>query len=109
MWLVAAALAAALGVYFIFLPGGAAEYVEVTLDGVEVARLQLDRDTEIEAGGVTVAVSDGEVYVKCSDCPDKLCVDHSPVSREGESIVCLPNRVVITAYSGEDPEVDADT
>jgi hypothetical protein len=31
-----------------------------------------------------------------ADCPDKLCIRQGIVSRSGERIVCLPNRVSIT-------------
>jgi len=36
-----------------------------------------------------------------SACPDKLCVRSGWISRPKESIVCLPNRVVIEIKSVE--------
>ena len=41
-----------------------------------------------------------------ADCPDQICVNHRAVSREGESIICLPNQVVISVTDGEEAELD---
>ena len=37
-------------------------------------------------------------------CPDGICVSHTPIFRDGESIVCLPQRVVITVVSNNDTD-----
>ena len=37
----------------------------------------------------------GEAYVSEADCPDGICAAHRPISHVGETIVCLPHRVVI--------------
>ena len=50
-----------------------------------------------------VQIRDGEAFMKEADCPDKICVHHRPVSRQGESIVCLPHRVVVE-IAGEEPD-----
>ena len=42
-----------------------------------------------------------------ADCPDKLCVNQNAVSKNGESIICLPNKVVVTVDSSENSEFDA--
>ena len=39
---------------------------------------------------------------RLASCPDGICAAHKPISREGESIVCLPHRVVITVRTVED-------
>lgn len=87
-----------------------AESVSVSVDGVVTAQYGLneDRTFTVEAvngGYVTVVVENGRVDVTSASCPDKICVKHRPVSRTGESIVCLPGRVVIT-ICGADNELD---
>lgn len=47
-------------------------------------------------GETLVAISKGRVSVLQSPCPRKICVNQGRISRPGESIVCLPNRIVIT-------------
>ena len=36
-----------------------------------------------------------------ADCPDQICVNHLAISRDGESIICLPNKVVIAIEAGD--------
>ena len=72
----------------------------VTVDGAETARLPLSRDAVIIAGGGehtnTVVVENGEVYVSEASCPDHVCIRQGPARYDGQTIVCLPNRLVIT-------------
>lgn len=42
-----------------------------------------------------LVVEDGQAYIKSANCPDKICVQHRPISKVGETIVCLPHKVVI--------------
>ena len=42
-----------------------------------------------------VSISGGTVKVTSSGCANQLCVKHSAISRTGESIICLPNRIVV--------------
>ena len=41
-------------------------------------------------------IENGSVVMEWADCPDQLCVNHRSISRDGESIICLPNRVVVS-------------
>ena len=47
--------------------------------------------------------------LKEADCPDQICVNHVPVYRNHESIICLPNQVVLEIVNGEESGVDAVT
>lgn len=48
-----------------------------------------------EAQGAVIEIEDGQIRVKSSDCPDKVCVDTGYISKEGEKIVCLPKKLII--------------
>ena len=84
--------------------------VVVTLDGEEIGRysLSVDRVVDISDGEShnRLVIRDGKAYVEEADCPDGICVNHRPISRDRESIVCLPNRVVITVYLSDDDGPD---
>lgn len=79
----------------------------ITADGEEVARLPLNKNTTLSLAGNTVVVEDGEVYVSEADCPDHSCVRQGAVSHKGETIVCLPHRLVVEVTAGEESPVDA--
>lgn len=54
---------------------------------------------------LTVRICGGSVRVSESDCPGQDCVRTGPISRAGQSIVCLPAQVVISLESAAS-EVD---
>ena len=88
-----------------------ADHALITIDGRQYATLPLNEDTvtdiTTDAGTNRVKVSDKTVSVISADCPDKICVHHSPISLDGETIVCLPHRMVITVYSNKESDIDA--
>ena len=43
----------------------------------------------------TLVIKDGMAYISHANCPDKICVAHRPISKTGETIVCLPHRLVV--------------
>ena len=97
--------------YFLRAPG---DTVTVTVDKKLYGTYSLDTDTTVEirtAEGETaynrLVIRDGKAYVEEANCPDGICAAHKPISREGESIVCLPHRVVITVQTArEEKEPD---
>jgi len=49
-----------------------------------------------------IYVIDGTVSCIYSDCPDLICVNTHSISCKGESIICLPHRILITVTDGEE-------
>lgn len=47
-----------------------------------------------------VEISGGSVSVTEASCKNQVCVRHGSISRTGESIVCLPNRLVVSIEGG---------
>ena len=42
-----------------------------------------------------------------ADCPDKLCIHQGRIHKNGQWIICLPNRVAVTIEgAAEDAEWD---
>lgn len=79
-------------------------YAVVKVDGQELYKLELDKDTTIDVAGYQgglnrIEVKAGKVSMTEADCPDELCVKTGKISRTGETIVCLPHRVVIEIKS----------
>lgn len=84
-----------------FFAGRPAVMVSVSVDGTEIMTLDLNRndDIVIESGnGQTnhLIIEDGKAFLTEASCPDKLCVRQGTISETGQSIVCLPNRVIVT-------------
>ena len=104
-----------IGAAFFFLRGEG-DTVTVSVDGKHYGTYPLHTDLTLsirtgEDGEEEnlLVIRDGKAYVESATCPDGICADHKPISREGESIVCLPHRVVITVQTsdGEAPDIIA--
>ncbi len=86
--------------------------VEITVDGNLYGIYALEKNQEIPIkieGTVTnlLVIEDGQANMRKGDCPDQICVNHAPVSHVGESIVCLPNRVVVNVIGEAQSEIDS--
>ena len=58
---------------------------------------------------LTVAAEDGNgLRVSSSDCPTQDCVRTGTISRSGQSIVCLPARIIIQLTGGAADSNDVD-
>lgn len=78
----------------------------VKVDGNIVYMLPLEKNASVtvegyQGGSNTVVIENGTVYMKDADCPDKLCEKTGKISKNGETIVCLPHRVVVEIQGGE--------
>ncbi|MBR4071981.1 MAG: NusG domain II-containing protein [Clostridia bacterium] len=89
--------------FSLFSPAG--DYVVVNVDGKETARYPISEDKEVrlesENGYNILIIKDGKADVTDASCPDGLCVDFHPISKDGETIVCLPNKTVVSVEAGE--------
>lgn len=56
-----------------------------------------------------VVIKDGSVYVSDASCKNQVCVKHGPITRSGETIVCLPNRLVVRIENSDGGGYDAVT
>lgn len=88
--------------------------VVVSVDSQVVASFPLDKDITYEIEGYegghnTLIIQDGVAYMSDASCPDHLCMGMGKISRVGQSIICLPNRVVVEIKGAGDkePEYDA--
>ena len=79
----------------------------VTTDGEELDRFA---PADLAAGPrtythngytLTVTAEDGGLRVSEADCPTQDCVHTGAISRSGQSIVCLPARIIIQLTGGQ--------
>lgn len=113
--IVIAVVLAVSGVLFFFLYGvnsDSGKYVQVEVNGEIVETLKLDEDFEkqydFNGGTNTLVISNGKADITEANCKDEVCVNHMPISRAGESIICLPHKMVVTVVDElNDSEIDA--
>lgn len=86
------------------------DYVHVTVNGnVTTYVLAENRRLVLKHDGTaynTVVIQHGEVFMEEASCPDQICVHHKAISKNGESIICLPNEVYVEVESGKENIID---
>lgn len=88
-------LAAAVWAYPFLGTETAGGRVEIEHDGARVRTLLLSESTAINVGGCEIRTENGEAYVADADCPDRVCVNTGKISRAGQSIICIPNKLSV--------------
>lgn len=89
--------------------------VAVYIDGVQTAVYPLseNREVDIITGDEEehlnrLVIRDGTVSVSEANCPDAICVKTRAATYVGETIVCLPHKLVIEIVASDaDPGLDA--
>lgn len=86
-----------LTVIFIFKGSSVGTTVVVSVDGEEYGRYSLLKEQVVQIGDTnTLVIHNHEADMLFADCPDQICVKHTPISETDENIICLPNKVVVT-------------
>ena len=78
--------------------------VNVYIKGEKVATYSLLTNAEYSLNGGTnvIVIKDGAVYMKHADCPKETCVSQRGCRFIGQTIVCLPNNVVVKVTGNGD-------
>ena len=112
-WILLGSVLAVATVFLIFqavIPEKKEKIVEITVDGVLFGMYDLSEEQTIDIEGTNfLTIQDGKAQMSKADCPDKICVRHKAISKDGESIICLPNKVVVSIRGGEEAKADAVT
>ena len=96
----------------VFLVRDTGSWVVVSIDGEDRFAYPLSEDITVViptgkdgTKSNTLVIKDNVAYVSDADCPDGICVSHRPISFDGESIICIPNKTVIS-ISDERPMIE---
>lgn len=89
---------------------GAGGQVVVTINGEEYQRFDLTCDIRMELptvdGNSVLVITNGKCFMESAYCPDQICVKHKPIQMTGESIICLPYRIVVSIEGSGEAEYD---
>ncbi len=101
-------IAVCIGVYTEGMTKG--NIISITVEGREYGKYSLEKDQTIVIGEIdhtnTIEIKDGKAYMKTASCPDQLCVNQNAISYDKQSVICLPNKVVVTVISADESDVD---
>lgn len=85
--------------------------VQVFIDNKPNKSFDLNKDNNYlintKEGYNLLVIKNGKARVAEADCVEQICVNTKEISKDGESIICLPHKVVIRIVSDNDNFVDA--
>lgn len=90
---------------FVFSSGDI-RHARIEIDGETIKTVDLNHtsDGEIEIDAKyhnKIVVKDGKIGIVSADCKDNTCVRTGFIDTPGQSIVCVPSRLVITITGGD--------
>ena len=68
----------------------------ITFNSEVIKELPLNENQVLKINDISFQIKDNSIAVINSDCPDKICIKTGYISNTGESIVCMPNRLIVT-------------
>lgn len=80
------------------------ESVEVRVNGEKIAEYSLSVDGiyVLNNGTNVLHIKGGKAWLDDAECPDKLCVKQGKISKDGQTITCLPNKLTIVVLGESD-------
>ena len=84
--------------------------VLIYVNGTLVQEVSLEVEAEIvihgNPGDNVLVIRDRKDYMKEASCENHVCIQQGEVSRNGETIICMPNQIIVEV-SAEKQEIDA--
>lgn len=84
--------------------------LKITVAGEVYGTYSLEKNQVIKIQDTNVCeIKDGKVKMTEASCPDHVCIRQGTIDAPGETVVCLPNKVVLEIVSkdGEEDGLDA--
>jgi hypothetical protein len=89
------------------------QIVTIFVDNQEQYRFRIFEDRTIAIhgaiGDTVVKVESGKVWVESASCPHQICKNMGKISKAGEVIVCIPNRLLIRIEGNSHHAIDSMT
>ena len=97
---------AGIAVLCIFLFGQEGATVKITVGKELIGEYPLFENKTITLEHNVIVIENGKVRMESADCPDHLCVKKGEKYYTWQTIVCLPNEVVIEIVGAHEGDVD---
>lgn len=82
-------------VLFVFPFSKTASRVVITQNNKIVYNQSIGKDNVVNTGDNVIVIENNIVYMQSANCKNQICVNSGKISKKGEKIVCLPNKVIV--------------
>lgn len=87
-------------------------YAEITVAGKLYRTIPLSEhkgeeiiELKTDSGKNIIKISDNKIGIIEANCPDKVCMNPEHIEKPGQSLVCLPNKVMIEIKGMADDDI----
>ena len=74
---------------------GKSQKIVITKNNDIIYEGKLSENKTINLDTNVLQIKNGKVKMTYGDCKNQVCVNHKEISRKGETIVCLPNKIIV--------------
>lgn len=93
-------LAAVCRIAVMFMQKENGDMLRISVDQEIYGEYDLKENQKISIGETNICeIKDGCVRMLKGDCPDQVCVHSTEISKNGQTIICMPNKVVLEIIS----------
>lgn len=82
-------------VVMIVFPKNSGNQVVIKQNNEIVYSQSIYQDGTFDTGTNVIEIKDGVVFVESANCKNQVCVKTGKICKKGESIICLPNKVIV--------------
>ena len=83
--------------------------LRITIDGELYGEYSLADNQSVtmaeKLGYNSLVIENGTAYMADADCADKYCMAYKPISKNGETIICLPHKLVVEVCGDRDSQL----
>jgi len=90
--------------------------IVIKVENKTIKRISIDKNTDNKTFSFQFGNNTGYIEVKNgavkmqempkSICPEKICSDTGWISKKYQTIVCLPNKIVVSLEQGQEEDID---
>ncbi|MEW6041938.1 MAG: NusG domain II-containing protein, partial [Elusimicrobiota bacterium] len=60
-----------------------------------IEKLDLSTEKKLDIHGAKILIRNGGIEITSSDCPQKICAHTGRITRPGQTIICVPKKMII--------------
>lgn len=87
-----------LGAFLLIKSMPSGEVAVISKDNKIIKEIDLSKTETpytIDLGENVVLIEKGQIRMTKARCPDKTCVKQGVISKKGEAVICLPNKIIV--------------
>lgn len=92
---------------FLLRPQSKSNMIKITLNKEVYGYYDLNKNQTIHINkGNTLKIENHKIRMISATCPDHLCIKQGTINKKGQSIICLPHKLIVEVVSGDEKQQD---